>query len=37
MREELERLNVALRRGNLVLNDAKQQVLGLTKDVRAAW
>lgn len=37
MNEQLDKLNDALRRGNMVLNDGTQQVLGLTKEVRAAW
>lgn len=37
MYEELERLKHALRRDGMVFNDGKQQVLGLTKEVRDAW
>lgn len=37
MHEHFERLKSALRRDNMVLNCGKQQVLGLTKEVRTAW
>lgn len=33
----LEKLDGALRRDNMALNDGKQQVLGLTKEVKEAW
>lgn len=37
MHDQLEQLKAALRRDNMVLNDGKQQVLGLTKEIRQAW
>lgn len=37
MKERLGLLKSALRRDNMVLNDVRQQVLGLTDEARSAW
>lgn len=37
MHEQLDKQKDALRTDNMVLNDGKQQVLGLTKGVCEAW
>lgn len=37
MHAQLEQLNAALRRDHIVSYEGKQQVLGLTKEVRDAW
>lgn len=37
MHEQLDKLESALLKGNMLLNEGKQQIFGLTKKVRAAW